>query len=117
MSHRAELIARLTSQSFDVLVIGGGIVGAGIVRDAAMRGLRAALIEKGDFASGTSSKTSKLIHGGLRYLEHGHLRLVAESLRERHVLHTIAPQLVWPMNLSIPIYRGDARPLGRLPAV
>lgn len=110
MNRRAELLARLRSQSFDLLVIGGGIVGAGIARDAAMRGLRAALIEKGDFASGTSSKTSKLIHGGLRYLERGHLRLVAESLRERHILHTIAPQLVWPMNLSIPIYRGDARP-------
>ncbi|MBI4353808.1 MAG: FAD-dependent oxidoreductase, partial [Candidatus Omnitrophica bacterium] len=106
---RNELIARLRSQSFDVLIIGGGIVGAGIARDAAMRGLRVALIEQGDFAGGTSSKTSKLIHGGLRYLEQGRLRLVAESLRERHILHTIAPQLVWPMTFSIPVYRGDTR--------
>ncbi|MBI3319410.1 MAG: glycerol-3-phosphate dehydrogenase/oxidase [Candidatus Omnitrophica bacterium] len=107
--HRLELLARLRSERFDLLVIGGGIVGAGIARDAAMRGLKVALVEKGDFASGTSSKTSKLIHGGLRYLEHGHLRLVFESLRERHTLRTIAPQLVRPLSLTIPVYQGDAR--------
>ncbi|MBI4003507.1 MAG: glycerol-3-phosphate dehydrogenase/oxidase, partial [Candidatus Omnitrophica bacterium] len=86
------------------------IVGAGIARDAAMRGLKVALIEQGDFASGTSSKTSKLIHGGLRYLEHGHLRLVVESLRERHTLRTIAPSLVHPLSLMLPVYEGDGRP-------
>ncbi|MDP3703459.1 MAG: FAD-dependent oxidoreductase, partial [Candidatus Omnitrophota bacterium] len=77
---RATLLARLAAQPYDLLIVGGGIVGAGIARDAAMRGLKVALIEQGDFASGTSSKTSKLIHGGLRYLEQGHLRLVSESL-------------------------------------
>jgi len=109
MSLRDELLVKLRTQAFDVLVIGGGIVGAGIARDAAMRGLRVALVEKGDFASGTSSKTSKLIHGGLRYLEHGRLGLVFESLRERRILRTIAPQLVWPLSLMIPVYRGDPR--------
>lgn len=110
MPLRSESLATLRTQSFDLLIIGGGIVGAGIARDAAMRGLTVALIEKGDFASGTSSKTSKLIHGGLRYLEQGRLRLVFESLRERDVLRTIAPQFVWPLSLMIPMYRGDARP-------
>ena len=109
MSLRDELLIKLRTQPFDVLVIGGGIVGAGIARDAAMRGLRVALVEKGDFASGTSSKTSKLIHGGLRYLEHGHLGLVFESLRERRILRATAPQLVRPLSLMLPIYRGDPR--------
>ena len=101
------LLARFMAKRFDLLVIGGGIVGAGIARDAAMRGLSVALIDQGDFASGTSSKTSKLIHGGLRYLEHGHLRLVFESLRERHTLRAIAPGFVRPLSLLLPIYRGD----------
>lgn len=106
---REELLGRLASEPFDILVIGGGIVGAGIARDAALRGLKVALIEQGDFASGTSSKTSKLIHGGLRYLEHGRLRLVYESLRERRVLRTIAPALVHPLPLVLPIYDGSPR--------
>ena len=110
MIRRTELVARLRSQSFDLLIVGGGIVGAGLARDAAMRGLRVALIEQGDFAGGTSSKTSKLIHGGLRYLEYGRFRLVRESVRERDTLRTIAPELVWPISLSLPIYRGDPRP-------
>lgn len=101
---REELLGRLGSDPFDVLIVGGGIVGAGIARDAALRGLKVALVEQGDFASGTSSKTSKLIHGGLRYLEHGRLRLVYESLRERRVLRTIAPALVHPLPLALPIY-------------
>jgi len=106
-SDRATILAHLTARQFDVLVIGGGIVGAGIARDAAMRGLHVALVEQGDFASGTSSKTSKLIHGGLRYLEHGHLRLVMESLRERHYLRTIAPAYVHPLSILLPVYHGD----------
>ena len=106
-SGRSALFVHLQATRFDLLVVGGGIVGAGIARDAAMRGLTVALIDQGDFASGTSSKTSKLIHGGLRYLEHGHLRLVAESLRERHVLRTIAPALAHPLSLMLPIYAGD----------
>ena len=116
MALRTELIARLGSQPFDLLIIGGGIVGAGLARDAAMRGLRVALVEQGDFASGTSSKTSKLIHGGLRYLEQGQLRLVYESLHEREVLRAIAPQLVWPTSLMLPVYRGDPRPRWKIAA-
>ncbi|MBI2884948.1 MAG: glycerol-3-phosphate dehydrogenase/oxidase [Candidatus Omnitrophica bacterium] len=109
MARRNEILAQLRHQAFDLLVIGGGIVGAGIARDAAMRGLRVALVEQGDFAGGTSSKTSKLIHGGLRYLEHGRLRLVGEGLQERSTLLTIAPGLVRPLSLLLPVYRGDAR--------
>ena len=116
MSLRDELLNQLRTQPFDLLIIGGGIVGAGIARDATMRGLRVALIEKGDFASGTSSKTSKLIHGGLRYLEQGHLRLVVESVKERRILRAIAPQLVWPLSLTIPLYRGDSRPRWKIAA-
>jgi len=107
---RTRLLAQLRARRFDLLVVGGGIVGAGIVRDAAMRGLRVALIEQRDFASGTSSKTSKLIHGGLRYLEQGRLRLVCESLRERQILRTIAPEFIHPLSILIPVYRGQGQP-------
>src|SRR3989442_10776928 len=81
---------------FDVLIIGSGIFGAGVARDAALRGLRVALIDKGDFASGTSSCSSKLIHGGFRYLEQWEFSLVAEACRERQILQRIAPHLVHP---------------------
>ncbi len=94
---------------YDLVVIGGGITGTGIARDAALRGLRVALFEKDDFASGTSSKSSKMIHGGLRYLEHGEIRLVFESVSERRVLMNLAPHLVRPLPFIIPIYDG-ARP-------
>ncbi len=100
----------MASEEFDLLVIGGGIHGAGVARDAAMRGLKVALVEKGDFASGTSSKSSKLIHGGLRYLEHFEFGLVRESCRERGILLRIAPHLVKPLPFLIPIYAGDPRP-------
>lgn len=116
MPQRDELIHKLQTQSLDLLIIGGGIVGAGIARDAAMRGLKVALIDQGDFASGASSKTSKLIHGGLRYLEHGRLGLVFESLRERHILRTIAPTFVRPMSLLLPVYAQDARPRWKIDA-
>jgi len=102
-------IHRLTSETFDLLVIGGGINGCGILRDAALRGYRAALVEKGDFASGASSKTSKLVHGGLRYLEQMKLGLVFESCRERRTLLSIAPHLVHPLPFLIPVYKEDAR--------
>src|ERR1700682_3087366 len=92
----------LTSENFDLLVIGGGITGAGAALDAALRGLRLALIDKGDFASGTSSVSSKLVHGGLRYLEHGDLRLVYEALHERTLLLENAPHLVQPLRFVIP---------------
>jgi glycerol-3-phosphate dehydrogenase len=91
---------------YDLVVIGGGITGAGIARDAALRGIRVALFEKGDYASGTSSKSSKLIHGGLRYLEHGEIGLVFESVSERRVQTRVAPHLVRPLPFLIPIYKG-----------
>jgi glycerol-3-phosphate dehydrogenase len=89
-----------------VLVIGGGITGAGVARDAARRGLRTALVEQADFASGTSSRSSRLVHGGLRYLEHGQLHLVFESSRERRTLQRIAPHLVRPLDFVWPVYAG-----------
>jgi glycerol-3-phosphate dehydrogenase len=90
-----------------VLVIGGGIVGAAIARDAAMRGYRVALVEQGDFGAGTSSHSSRLAHGGLRYLEHGDFKLVFEALRERGTLLRIAPHLVRPLPFIFPVHRGD----------
>jgi glycerol-3-phosphate dehydrogenase len=91
---------------YDIVVIGGGITGTGIARDAALRGLKVALFEKGDYASGTSSKSSKLVHGGLRYLEHGEIGLVFESVSERRVQTRVAPHLVRPLPFLIPIYKG-----------
>ena len=91
---------------YDLVVIGGGITGAGIARDAALRGLRVCLFEKTDFGAGTSSKSSKLIHGGLRYLEHGEIRLVFESVSERRVQTRVAPHLVRPLPFLVPIYKG-----------
>lgn len=96
----------MSVESFDVAVVGGGITGAGIARDAALRGLRVALVEARDFASGTSSRSSRLIHGGVRYLEHGHVHLVFESSRERRTLMRIAPHLVRPLAFTWPVYRG-----------
>src|SRR5439155_743934 len=92
--------------AYDLVVIGGGITGAGIARDAALRGLQVALFEKNDYGSGTSSKSSKLIHGGLRYLEHGEIGLVFESVSERRVQTRVAPHLVRPLPFLIPIYKG-----------
>ena len=89
-------------QPVDLLVIGGGINGAGIARDAAGRGLSVTLVERGDLAGATSSSSSKLIHGGLRYLEQYEFRLVAESLAEREVLLRIAAHLVWPVRFVMP---------------
>jgi glycerol-3-phosphate dehydrogenase len=97
------------AQDYDLIVIGAGINGCGIARDAALRGLRALLLDKGDIAGGTTSWSSRLIHGGLRYLEHGELGLVRESLRERERLFRIAPHLVQPLPMMIPLYRGDRR--------
>jgi len=102
---RADLLERLRRETFDLAVVGGGITGASIARDAAMRGLSVALVEKGDFASGTSSRSSRLIHGGLRYLRHRHIRLVREGLRERGLLLRLAPHLVRPIAFTLPVYR------------
>jgi glycerol-3-phosphate dehydrogenase len=104
---RAEMLDRLESESFDVLVIGGGITGTGVALDAASRGLRTALVERDDFASGTSSKSSKLVHGGLRYLQQGEVRLVYEALRERERLRKNAPHLVKVLPFMIPILTRD----------
>ncbi|MEO6068193.1 MAG: glycerol-3-phosphate dehydrogenase [Gemmatimonadales bacterium] len=104
----------LGSGPWDLLIVGGGVVGAGIARDAAMRGLRVALVERGDLGVGTSSRSSRLVHGGLRYLEHGDFRLVFEALHERAVLRRIAPHLVHPLAFVFPVHRGDRVPLWKL---
>ena len=104
---RAATLAALVKEPFDVLVVGGGINGAGIARDAAMRGLRTAMVERGDFACGTSSRSSKLIHGGLRYLRLGDVRLVREAHHERRTLaSSVAPHLVHRLPFLLPLYRG-----------
>ncbi len=96
--------ARLANEDFDLLVIGGGVTGACVARDAALRGLKVALVEKNDFAHATSAHNSKLIHGGLRYLKNFELRLVRESLRARRIWQKIAPHLVRPLPFLIPFY-------------
>ncbi|MBI3790926.1 MAG: glycerol-3-phosphate dehydrogenase/oxidase [Gemmatimonadetes bacterium] len=113
---RADHLARLARESFDLLVVGGGINGAGIARDAALRGMSVALVERDDWASGTSSRSSRLIHGGVRYLEHGYLHLVWEASRERRTLLTIAPHLVRPLPFTWPVYRGARIPRWKLAA-
>lgn len=104
-----ESAARVADTELDLLVIGGGIQGVGVVQAAAAAGLRAGLLERREAAIGTSSRSSKLIHGGLRYLETYQFRLVAESLRERKILRTIAPHLVRLVPFHIPVYRGMSR--------
>lgn len=113
---RTDNLAAMASDPVDLLVIGAGINGAGIARDAAMRGIRTALLDKGDFGSGTSSRSSRLVHGGLRYLEMGHLRLVFESSRERRTLLRIAPHLVWPRSFIFPVHTGSRIPRWKLAA-
>jgi glycerol-3-phosphate dehydrogenase len=103
---RGAMLTRLATERFDVLVIGGGITGAGAALDAASRGLRVALVESRDLASGTSSRSSKLIHGGLRYLEQFDFKLVYEALRERDLLVSkLAPHLVKPISFMYPLYK------------
>ncbi len=99
----------IQNSTYDLIIIGGGINGAGIARDASLRGMRTLLIEKGDFASGTTSWSTRLIHGGLRYLEYFEFNLVRESLREREILLHTAPHLVKPIQMTIPIYRDATR--------
>src|SRR5437764_4009101 len=100
-------LARMTEEQFDVLVIGGGITGVGVALDAAARGLRTGLVEARDFASGTSSKSSKLVHGGLRYLQQKEYALVYEALAERQHLLRNAPHLVEPLPFLIPLFGRD----------
>src|SRR5206468_11000247 len=100
---RDQAMTRLADETFDVLVIGGGITGAGVALDAAARGLRTALVERDDFASGTSSKSSKLVHGGLRYLQQREVRLVYEALYERQRALENAPHLVRILPFLVPL--------------
>jgi glycerol-3-phosphate dehydrogenase len=104
---RKPRLKSLTREPLDVLIIGGGIVGSGIARDAAMRGLRVGLVEQHDFAFGTSSRSSRLLHGGLRYLAQGRLGLVHEASVEKKVIHCIAPHLAEPLPFIFPTYRGN----------
>ena len=113
---RAAALDAMAAEPMDVLIIGGGITGAGIARDAALRGVRVALVDKTDVAGGTSSRSSRLIHGGIRYLEHGDLRLVFEASRERRILLRIAPHLVRPLPFLFPAYRGARVPPWKLRA-
>ncbi len=102
---RERALESLRSDVFDVVVIGGGITGACVARDAALRGLRTALIERGDVASGTSAGSSKLAHGGLRYLRQGRIGIVRQSCRERALLQALAPHLVASLPFLYPLYR------------
>lgn len=113
---RTQRLLELADRQFDVAIIGGGITGAGIARDAARRGLAVALLERDDFASGTSSRSSRLAHGGVRYLEHGYLHLVFEASRERRTLLGIAPHIVQPLRFTWPVYRGARIPRWKLGA-
>jgi len=113
---RAAVLASMAETPVDVLIIGGGITGAGIARDAALRGYRTALIDKADFGAGTSSHSSRLIHGGIRYLEQYAFHLVFEASRERRVLLRIAPHLVRPLPFLFPVYRGARVPAWKLRA-
>ncbi|MGH8976543.1 MAG: FAD-dependent oxidoreductase [Acidimicrobiia bacterium] len=111
---RADALRRLESEDFDVLVVGGGITGAGVALDAATRGLRVGLVDKGDFASGTSSKSSKLVHGGIRYLQQKEVGLVYEALAERQTLRTTAPHLVRVLPFLLPVFTKDGLLPGKL---
>src|SRR5215216_209792 len=104
MLSRTDTIAALTRDTLDVLVIGGGIVGSGVARDAAMRGLRVALLDRYDFAFGTSSRSSRLLHGGLRYLAQGRIGLVREASVEKMTLAWIAPHLCQPLPFLFPVW-------------
>ena len=106
--HRTNLQDKIC----DILVIGGGINGAGVARDAALRGLSVLMVDRGDLASGTSSASSRLIHGGLRYLEHYKIGLVHESVVERWRLLQLAPHLVRPLPFLFPVYKGEKPGLG-----
>jgi len=102
---RQNTIDQFSSETYDLLIIGGGITGAGVALDAASRGLKVALVEKGDFASGTSSKSTKLIHGGLRYLKQFEISLVREVGQERALIHKLAPHLVIPEKMLLPLIK------------
>src|SRR5437763_12776489 len=108
MLPRAQALETLVGERFDLVVIGGGITGAGVALDAATRGYSVALVEKADFASGTSSRSAKLVHGGLRYLQQFDLGLVREALLERQLMVKLAPHLVRPLQLVVPAFNEEA---------
>jgi len=110
----AHILDRLAAKPLDLLVVGGGIVGSGVARDAALRGLHTGLVEQYDFAFGTSSRSSRMLHGGLRYLAQGRVGLVREASREKHVLRRIAPHLAEPLAFVFPTYRNTIWPLWQL---
>src|SRR3989440_3829912 len=112
LTERRHNLTNLTGERYDVLVIGGGVTGAGVALDAAARGYKVALVEKLDFASGTSSKSTKLVHGGIRYLPNFDFALVHEALVERGTLLRNAPYLVQPVGFVLPLYEGDRHPVG-----
>lgn len=103
---RAEWVERLKDTEFDVLIIGGGITGAGIALDAASRGMKPALVEMQDFAAGTSSRSTKLVHGGLRYLKQFEFKLVAEVGKERAIVYENGPHVTTPEWMLLPIHEG-----------
>lgn len=105
---RVRALSAVRDRTFDLLVVGGGITGAGVARHAALQGLSVALLEKSDFGAGTSSRSSKIIHGGVRYLEQLELGLVRESARERTALRRLAPHLVHPLPFLYPVFRGES---------
>ena len=107
MIARPQALAALAAEHFDVLVVGGGITGAGVALDAATRGYSVALVEKRDFGAGTSSRSSKLVHGGLRYLQNFDLGLVREALLERQLMVALAPHLVHPLPLVVAAFDGQ----------
>src|SRR3989441_13274811 len=113
---RPEIADALSRETFDLLVVGGGITGASIFRDAALRGMRVALVEAKDFASGTSSRSSKMIHGGLRYIKNLGVRLAWESCHERNLHIRLNKRLVRPLPFLVPLYqhRGEKRWLMRM---
>lgn len=111
---REKNIQKLGQQVFDLAIIGGGITGAGVARDAASRGMKVALIEANDFAFGTSSRSSKLVHGGIRYLENKEFGLVFEALSERRRLFEMAPHLVHPLRFVFPLYDDSRFSMGQI---
>src|SRR5918998_410241 len=106
MLSRADALKALPEEEFDVAVVGGGVTGAGVALDAASRGYSVAIVERADWASGTSSRSSKMVHGGLRYLQNFDLGLVREALLERQIMVALAPHLVRPLPLIVPAFDG-----------
>jgi len=113
-TQRTNTIRRLSAEPLDLLVVGGGIVGSGVARDAAQRGLRTAILDRNDFAFGTSSRSSRLIHGGLRYLEQGRVWLVREASIEKMRMQHVAPHLTQPLGFLFPVYRSAGRPMWQM---